>query len=76
MNYPKEFAILITDRRSIFILQPKTRGDFWLRGEMGWGTALVTDVVPKTLLDYEKTSLESLSREPVNIAVLINRSSQ
>lgn len=69
IDYPKEYTILVTDRRSIFIRQPKTRSNFWLQGEMKWGTALVTDVVPKTMQDYEKTSLESLSNEALNFTV-------
>src|SRR5437667_6072183 len=68
-DYPKEYAILLTDRRSIFILQRKTRSSFWLRGEMRYGTAMVTDVQPKTLEDYENASLESLAVEASNIAV-------
>src|SRR5207245_10147589 len=68
-DYPKEYAILLTDRRSIFILQRKTRSSFVLRGEMRYGTALVTDVQPKTLEDYENASLESLAVEASNIAV-------
>jgi len=68
-KYPTEYAILVTDTRSIFIRQKKTRSSYWLRGEMKFGTALVTDVIPKTLEDYEKTSLESLIAEPANITV-------
>ena len=68
-DYPKEYAILVTDRRSIFILQRKTRSSFVLRGEMRYGTALVTDVQPKTLEDYEKTSLKSLATDASNIAI-------
>lgn len=68
-DYPKEHAILVTDRRSIFIRQPKTRSDLWLRGEMRWGTALVTDVAAKTLQDYDNADLEQLSNDPMNIAV-------
>jgi len=41
-DYPKEYAILVTDRRSIFIRQEKTRSSFVLRGEMRYGTAMVT----------------------------------
>src|SRR5438445_13581260 len=67
-DYPKEYVILVTDRRSIFILQRKTRSSFVLRGEMRYGTALVTDVQPKTLEDYENASLESLAVEASNIA--------
>ena len=59
-DYPKEYVILVTDLRSIFIRQSKTRSSFWLRGEIRWGTALVTDVTPKTLQDYENTNLEGL----------------
>ena len=68
-DYPKEYAILVTDRRSIFIRQKKTRARFVLRGEMRYGTALVTDVQLKTLEDYENASLESLAVEASNIAV-------
>jgi hypothetical protein len=68
-EYPREYAILVTDRRSIFIRQKKTRGNFWLRREMSYGTALITDVVPKTLEDYEQISLESLSADSANIAI-------
>ena len=68
-DYPKEYALLVTDRRSIFILQRKTRSSFVLRGEMRYGTALVTDVEPKTLEDYENASLESLAVEASNITV-------
>jgi len=46
-EYPKEYAILVTDTRSIFIHQRKTRSSFVLRGEIRFGTALVTDVNPK-----------------------------
>jgi hypothetical protein len=67
--YPKEYAILVTDRRSIFIRQAKTRSGFVLRGEMRYGTALVTDVVPKTLEDYAHTAVDSLATEVGNFAV-------
>ena len=40
-----------------------------LRGEMRYGTALVTDVMPKTLEDYEQTSLESLTADSANFTV-------
>src|SRR5438094_8216996 len=68
-DYPKEFAILVTDRRSIFIRQKKTRSSFVLRGEMRYGTALVTDVQPKTLEDYEGTNMESLVSDASNLAI-------
>jgi hypothetical protein len=68
-DYPKEYAVLVTDRRSIFIRQKKTRSSFVLRGEMRYGTALVTDVQPKTLEDYEGTDLESLAADSSNIAI-------
>jgi|SRR5712692_4324907 len=66
---PKEYAVLVTDRRSIFIRQKSTRGNFWLRGEMSYGTALITDVVPKTLEDYEGNSLDSLTLDAANLTV-------
>jgi hypothetical protein len=68
-DYPKEYSILVTDLRSIFIRQEKTRSSFVLRGEIRYGTALVTDVQPKTLEDYEQTSLESLAADASNVAV-------
>src|SRR6266571_4680049 len=68
-DYPKEYAILVTDRRSVLIRQKKTRSSFVLRGEMRYGTALVTDVVPKTLEDYEKTTLESLASDSENLTI-------
>jgi hypothetical protein len=69
-KFPKEYAILLTDKRSIFIRQEKTRSSFVLRGEMRYGTALVTDVIPKTLEDYKETSLESLAADPANLTIL------
>jgi hypothetical protein len=68
-EYPKEYAVLVTDSQSIFILQKKTRGNFWLHREMSYGTALITDVVPKRLADYEQTSLESPTAESANLTV-------
>jgi hypothetical protein len=68
-EYPREYAILVTDRRSIFIRQEKTRSSFVLRGEMRYGTALVTDVTPKALEDYENTSEEALTTDSANLTV-------
>ncbi len=53
-EYPKEYCIIVTDRRSIFIRQKKTRIGSVLRGEMRYGTALVTDLHPRTLEDYQR----------------------
>ncbi|OLE58658.1 MAG: hypothetical protein AUG17_06460 [Crenarchaeota archaeon 13_1_20CM_2_53_14] len=68
-EYPKEYAILVTDRRSVFIRQRKTRRSFVLRYEMRIGTALVTDAIPKTLDDFEQTSPESLMADDSNLTV-------
>jgi hypothetical protein len=68
-DYPKEYAVLVTDHRSIFVLQEKTRSSFVLRREMSYGTALITDITPKTLEDYQQTSLDSLSHDPANITI-------
>ena len=68
-EHPREYAIMLTNKRSIFIRQAKTRSGFVLRGEMRYGTALVSDVVPKTLEDYGQTALESLAVEDGNFAV-------
>ena len=67
---PKEYAILVTDHRSIFIRLKKTRSAFVLRQEMRIGTALVTDVIPKTLEDYEQPSLQTLGSDGQNLTVL------
>jgi hypothetical protein len=66
---PREYAVLLTERRSIFIRQQRTRRGFVLRGEMRYGTALVTDAIPKTLEDYDRTSLETLTADSENITV-------
>ncbi len=66
---PKEYAVLVTDKRSIFIRQQKTRSAFVLRREMSYGTALVTDTVPKTLDDYKETSLEHLAADQSNLTI-------
>ncbi len=68
-DFPKEYAVVVTDRRSVLIRQKKTRSSFVLRGEMRYGTALVTDVAPKTLEDYEKTTLESLASDSGNLTI-------
>lgn len=68
-DYPKEYAVLLTDHRSIFIRQKKTRSSFVLRGEMRYGTAAVTDVQPRTVEDYDGTGLESLAADASNIAI-------
>ncbi len=68
-DYPKEYAILVTDRRLVFIHQNKTRSTFWLRREMSYGTALITDIAQKTLEDYQQTSLEALAADSTNITV-------
>jgi len=68
-EYPKEYAILVTDHRSIFIRQKKSRSNFWLRREISYGTALITDIAPKTLEDYEQSSVESLTDDSSNITV-------
>lgn len=69
VEYPKEYGVLVTDRRSIFIRQEKTRGSWVLRQEMRFGTALVTDVTPKTLEDYRETSLDALTNKAGNLSI-------
>jgi hypothetical protein len=68
-EYPKEYAVLLTDSRSIFIRLEKTRSSYWLRGEMKFGTALVADVTPKTLEDYQQISVEALTADNANFTV-------
>ena len=68
-DYPKEYAILVTDRGSIFIRLKKTRSSFVLRQEMRIGTALKTDVIPKTLEDYGQASLQTLESDSQNLTI-------
>ena len=69
-GYPKEYTILVTDKRSIFIRQEKTRNSWVLRQEMRIGTALVTDVIPKTLEHYQGISLDALIADTRNLTIL------
>ena len=66
---PKEYAVLVTDQCSIFIRQPKTRSRWVLGQEMRFGTALVTDIEPKTLHDYENVSVGSLANDGENLVI-------
>jgi hypothetical protein len=59
----------VTVGRSIFIRLERTRRRFVLRGEMRYGTALVRDVTPKFLVDYEHSSLESLTADSANLEI-------
>lgn len=66
---PIEYSIPVTNQRSIFIRLEKTRSDFVLRREMSYGTALITDVTPIKLEDFDSTSLETLTTDIDNISV-------
>lgn len=68
-DYPKEYAILVTDKHLVLIRQKKVRRTFALRGEMRWGSEISSPVVAKTLKDYEGQSVESLSSDPNNISI-------
>ncbi len=68
-DFPKEYAILLTDKRSIFVRLEKTRSKFLLEGEMRYGTALITDVPVPTLEDYSQTDLDSLAGKTLNFAI-------
>jgi hypothetical protein len=65
----KEYAILITDRRSIFILLPQSRSGWMLKMETWFGSAVITDVRPKALENYAATDIDSLAANPGNIAI-------
>lgn len=66
----KEYAILVTDRRSIFIEQPKSRSGFLLRTEIVSGESGNTNLKPKTLEDYAGSAVGSLELEQENIGIL------
>jgi hypothetical protein len=68
-DYPKEYAILVTNRRLIFIRLDKVRSTFALRGEMRWGSEIASPVVAKTLKDFEGKDIESLASFPGNFSI-------
>ncbi len=39
-DYPKEYAILVTNKRLVFIRLKKVRSTFALRGEIRWGSEI------------------------------------
>jgi hypothetical protein len=64
-----EYAILLTDRQSIFIEQPPTRGRWMLRMETWFGSAVITDSQPRTSEDYANANLDSLRDDENNLAI-------
>ncbi len=64
-----EYAILITDRRSIFIQQARSQGGFALRTELLTGAWGRTSIKPKTLEDYSGFAIGSLELDEQNITV-------
>lgn len=64
----KEYAILVTDKRSIFIQQPQSRNSFMLRTEIVSGSSGRTTLQPKKLGDYSKWAIGSLESEPQNFS--------
>jgi hypothetical protein len=65
----KEYAILMTSKRSIFILQPQSRSGWMLRMETWFGSAVITDVRPKALEDYDGTDTDALAAKPDSLAI-------
>jgi len=69
VDYPKEHAVLVTDKRLLFIRQEKVRKTLALRGEMRWGSEIASPVVAKSLSDYEDQTIESLSSAAGNFTI-------
>lgn len=65
----KEYAVLVTEKRSIFIEQPKTTSSLRLRTEILSGAPPKTNIKPKTLEDYSTAAVGSLELEPQNINI-------
>ncbi len=65
----KEYAILVTDRRSIFIQLPPSRNSFMLRTEIVSGSAGRTSIQPQKLEDYTRWAIGSLESEPQNFSI-------
>lgn len=66
----KEYAILVTDRRSVFVIQRQSRNGFMLRTEIVSGTPGNTTLRPKTLEDYSGIAIGSLESEPQNLSII------
>lgn len=66
----REYAILITERRSVFILQKQSRNVFLLRTEIVSGAWGKTVLQPKTLEDYSTAAIGSLESEPENFSIM------
>jgi len=64
-----EYAILVTDRRSIFIQQEQTRAGFYAENRDSLRLLGNTNARPKTLLDYSDSALGSLALDDRNIAI-------
>ena len=66
----REYAILVTDKRSVFIQLPQSRNSFMLRTEIVSGSSGRTTVQPRKLEDYSKWAIGSLESEPQNFSIL------
>jgi hypothetical protein len=65
----KEYAVLVTDKRSVFIQLPQSRNSFMLRTEIVSGSSGRTTVQPKKLEDYSKWAIGSLESEAQNFSI-------
>lgn len=64
----KEYAILVTEKRSVFIQLPPSRNSFMLRTEIVSGSAGRTNIQPRRLEDYSRWAIGSLESEPQNFS--------
>jgi hypothetical protein len=68
-----EYCILITDRRSVFVKQPRSQGRLALRAEILSGSPPRTTVPPKALEDFSRAAIGSLESDEENVSVLHER---
>lgn len=65
-----EYAVLITEKRSLFIKQARSAGGFALRAEILSGSPPKSVTQPKTLEDYAGAAIGSLESDVENVSVL------
>lgn len=64
-----EYAILITDKRSLFIRRTRSQGGFALRAEILSGSPPKANAPPETLEDYSGAAIGSLESDEGNVSV-------
>lgn len=69
MAGPKEYSVLLTDQRTIFVLEKSSKAlvGFMLGGVIG--AAIAESVATRRVIDFENMPVENLVMDPKNLAV-------